>query len=109
MNESLSPDRPVAGFYKWRLVRGGPWVVVEIWRGFPRDPVTGETIEHGAFTWRASENGRQVDVFKVWPGCAMHPIDRKEAERLTAKKADPEAPENYPRDKVDLGRMKPLF
>lgn len=105
---TLFADKPVAGFYKRRLVRGGPWVVVEIWHGFGRDPVTGETIERG-YHWRATQDGRQVSIWEVWPMAASYPIPRQEADRLIGKKDDPDAPENYPRNSIDLGKMKPIF
>lgn len=102
------PDLPVAGAYKMRLVRGGPFVVVRVWRGFGRDPLTGQEIERG-YHWRAMRDGRQVDIWSVWPGCASHPIDETEAQKIEARKSDPEAPERFPGSPVDLGTMKPIF
>ena len=110
MNDSPTPlvDQPVAGLYKARLVRGGPWIVIEIWKGFGTDPETGETLERG-WQWRATRDGRPCGVFDVWPGCSGRRIEQDEADRLTGRKADPDAPERFPRSPVDLGKMKPIF
>lgn len=35
-------DEPQCGFYKTRVVRGGPWVGVAVWLDQPIDPETGE-------------------------------------------------------------------
>lgn len=38
-------DQPEPGFYKTRMVRGGPWVPVAIWLEQTIDPETGELTE----------------------------------------------------------------
>lgn len=108
--EPLQPDRPVAGYYKQRLCRGGPWCGVEIWHGPSRDPVTEEPLDR-SHEWRAAINGKQVSVWTVWPFCALHPITKDEFDYIRAvsehAKSDPRAPEHDPKKPVDWLRVRP--
>jgi len=110
---NVSPDMPVAGFYKTRLVRGGPWCPVRIWHGPSFDPATGEWCAR-SHAWRACLNGEQVDIWRVWPGCSGRPIGEAEYRYLRAVGAhatahEPDMPEARPWMPVDLGAMRPLF
>lgn len=100
----LRPDVPVAGFYKGRMVRNGPWVPIRIWHGPTRDPETKEELDR-SWHWQAERLGREVDVFWVWPYCAKNPIDKAEYDYLLAYhrwavKYDPADPAARPRDPV---------
>jgi hypothetical protein len=103
----------VAGFYKRRLVRGGPWVPVRLWYGPPNDPVTGEELDR-SHRWQALVNGEEADPDETWIGCCGNPIDAQEYGYLLAMKNfatnhAPELPEASPRQPINLGSMKPLF
>lgn len=113
MTADLQPDKPVAGWYKVRLVRGGPWVGVRVWFGPPLDPETGEELDRSP-RWQAVQDGAFVDVWRLWPGCALHPIDEAEyafrcARSEHAKRFAPHEPEASPTSAIDLNRLAPLF
>jgi hypothetical protein len=79
---AFDPDVPTAGFYRARLVRGGPFVALRFWLGLPFDPETGEELDRTP-RWQCRLNGVElVDVFRFWPGCARDPISREEHDRL---------------------------
>lgn len=109
----IDPRDPLPGFYKQRLRRGGPWVAVRIWlEPGERDLETGELLSDDVI--RARRDGRDVDPFQVWPGCASHPIDEAEHRYLDEGAAwdrehDPEAPAANPGRPVDINRTKPVF
>lgn len=109
----VRPDIPEAGFYKGRLVKGGPWVAIRIWFGAPRDPVTGEELDR-SHRWQAERNACEVDVDAVWPYCAANRIDKAEHDYLLAThrwavEHAPNSPEAAPRERIDLNALKPLF
>jgi hypothetical protein len=56
-------DRPEPGFYKRRLVKGGPWVGVR----FYRDGEGGLGVEVNGRTCRA--DGTPLDPHEEWPLC----------------------------------------
>lgn len=110
MNE---PDKPVAGFYQTRLVRGGPFVAVRVWFGQPYDPATGEYCDR-SYRWRAAIDGEQVDVWRVWPACSGRPISEGEYRYLRtmsahAKTYEPMMPEASPRKPIDWNRLNITF
>lgn len=72
---SHQPDKPVAGLYKMRLVRNGPWVPVRIWFAPSCDPATGEECDRSPH-WQAEINGQPCDsIWSAWPSCSGRPID----------------------------------
>lgn len=79
MND-LSPRRmpvhesqPVAGYYKKRLHRGGPWVPVYISDLRPGDTQMQALVGDG-------KGGRtQVNAADIWTWCAGNPVDKAEA------------------------------
>jgi len=108
--DSVTPDRPVAGHYRMKLVKGGPFVPVMIWRGFGLDPETRTPIERG-WIWRAMQYDDEVDVWAVWPNCAGEPITAAEyryqcALRRHAVEHDPAMPEADPRKPVDWNSLR---
>lgn len=84
MNET---GKPVAGFYKRRMVRGGPWVGVKLWFGPPADPVTGEPLDRSP-RWQALVAGVESEPYEAWISCCGHPITEDEYRNLTST-ADP--------------------
>ena len=95
MTKTIHPDQPVAGFYKMKQVRGGPWCPVRIWRD--------ET---------AQINGHPIDIWHVWPGCSSHPIDEIAYRHMLkiyghAVKHDPSLPAAAPTSKIDPLTVKP--
>jgi hypothetical protein len=113
----MSPtvNLPLAGHYKMKLVKGGPWVPVRIWCGPSHDPVTGEVLDR-SWLWQAQVDGGPFeDAFhRAWPYCAGHPITDTEYNymrdvTLWAKEYAPEQPEAAPRQRIDLNRMPTLF
>lgn len=104
----FDPDKPVAGFYRGRLVRGGHPVGIRIWYGPPLDPDTGEELDRG-WRWQATANGRYIDLERVWPKCADEPITEAEHDHLTRVQAwgeahAPDSPQANPDRPVDLLR-----
>lgn len=111
-------DQPVAGFYRARLVKGGPWVPVRIWFGPPPDPddPDGPPLDR-SHRWQAIVGDDLVtghDVQDVWIRASGEPVDRQRydymrAVRDWAMRADPSAPEANPTKPVNLRTMRPLF
>lgn len=104
---------PTAGFYRGRMVRGGPWLAIRIWFGPPLDPDTGEECDR-AKRWQATRGGAEADPRQLWPYVANHPIAEAEfnymsALRAHAVKHEPDMPEAAPTSPVDLNRLKPIF
>ena len=69
-------DDPQPGFFRMRLVRGGPFVAAEIRHGYPTDPATGEELTERPVMWEALINGYRIatpspdpvaaGVFRIW-------------------------------------------
>lgn len=102
-------DEPIAGFYRAKLVRGGPWVAVRIWHGPPLDPDTGEELDR-SWRWQAERNGEPCEVWRVWPYCAGEPIDKAEHDYLLqvrdwAVQHAPETPEAAPTTPIAFNRL----
>lgn len=51
-------DDPKPGFFRMRLVKGGPFVGAEIRHGAPRDPETGGIMEERSFMWETIIDGK---------------------------------------------------
>lgn len=110
---TFSPSLPVAGFYRTKLVRGGPWVPVRIWYGPSRDPETGEELDRSPY-WQAECNGKEADALELWTWVAGREIPEAEylfmmAKKDYAEKFAPELPEASPREKIDLNKLPPIF
>lgn len=96
----LVGDEPCEGLYAARLIRGGPFVSVRIWR----EPAG----------WYVEIDGQMGDdVMSVWPGCARHPISKGEYEFLKqramwARDNQPSHPVAHPRRRVDLRKIPPV-
>lgn len=98
----LRIDQPQPGYYKTRLVKGGPFVAVRIWWQPPLDPWTGEELDRGP-TLMAEVNGRPRDPYDIWTWCADKPVDFAEYHRLRA--AAPTAADQP----INVNATKPVF
>ena len=76
-------DDPQPGFYKRRMVRGGPFVPVEIWLEQEIDPETGELAADERLV--AICNGILRDPLSIWTYC--RPISASEYNGLTGAHA----------------------
>ncbi len=72
---------PEAGFYKTRLVRGGPWVPVRLYVEREIDPETGELL--GPERIVAECEGERSNAAKLW--LHLTPISRAEFDELTER------------------------
>lgn len=93
------------GYFQTQLVKGSVMVGIFIWRGFGKDPVTGEILERG-WQWRAALDGVEVHPWRVWPECSGDEITEAEyryllAQRQHAQQYQPDSPFANPRKKVD--------
>lgn len=82
----LDVERPVAGYYRFRLRSGGVRGGVKLWYGPPHDPVTGEELDR-SWRWQAEFEGEPIEFDRVWPQCAGDPITETEYRRLCARKS----------------------
>lgn len=111
------------GYFRLRLVKGGPQVGAEIFYGPPLDPVTGEPLER-SHRWMVRINGkvhkdclldeRDPGGAMVWRVSHSHRISRDDYEHMArvaewARKNAPGLPEARPADRIKLGEMKSLF
>lgn len=97
---------PTAGYFRLRLVAGGPKVGVRLFYGPPLDPVTGEELDR-SWRWQAECNGKPIDIDRVWPTAGRDPIDAAEYAYLCdlarwAERNAPDAPAAQPHRKIDL-------
>lgn len=102
----IAVDTPAAGFYRYRMVKGGFPVAVKIWFGQPKDPITGELMDR-SLRWQAEINGRPADIDSLWPRVAGSPIDQAEHDYLASINswAAEHAPDHAaadPRKPIDL-------
>ena len=93
-------DEPQCGFFKARMVRGGPFVGVAIWLEQDIDPETGELTAPEEM--RAMMNGRMTDPIRAWN--FARPISREEYDALTGirDRVEEMAATHVA---IDLGRM----
>lgn len=108
----LIVDQPQEGFFRTRLVRGGPFVPVMIWFGPSHDPETGEPCDRSP-RWQALRNGDECDASEVWNWCAGNPITEAEYRHLLAVKDwavrhAPNEPEAQPYQAVSVRTAAPV-
>ena len=107
LGPAYSPEQPVAGCYRIRLRKGGPFAALRIWLGPTLDPETGEEMENRGYRWQARLNGSElVPIGDHWPGCARDPISEGEHDRLCqlSRTMDPDHPFFDP--KKPINRLK---
>lgn len=94
---------PHCGWFKRRLVRGGPWIGARIW--LEQRVEDGELVADE--TMRCEVNGEERDPHAQWTYLADHPISEKEflylasLNRWAAAHA-PDHPAANPRGKIDF-------
>ncbi|HUD92304.1 hypothetical protein [Sphingobium sp.] len=109
----IDVEKPVAGYFRFRLgrdtVRGG----VRIWFGPPHDPVTGEEMDR-SWRWQAEFDGEPIDFDRCWPACAKDPISEADYcaminRRAWARQHAPDSAYATPTATIDLlSRSHPL-
>ena len=87
-------DTPIEGFYRLKLVRGGPWVSVRIWYG-----TIGE--EDRTPQWQCLVNGTEADIWEIWPWVGGREITEAEYAKLL--------PQKYPHRPIDKMKTKVVF
>lgn len=95
---------PQPGFYRRKLVRGGPWVGVHIWLEQDIDEA-GELIAPPVLRALVGSNS-YVDADDVWTYVADNPISQEEynfmvAEAAWTKARSPDDPSANPREPID--------
>ena len=78
-------DQPHCGWFRLRMVKGGPWCPARIWLHQAVDPRTGELTEPEEY--RAEVLGEPRDPVKLWPRVARRPITREAWQALVAEHA----------------------
>lgn len=73
---------PECGWYRTRLVKGGPWVPVRIWCQQKVDQMTGELTAPEEF--RCEADGMRRDPARMWT--FLTPITRADFEALSARR-----------------------
>lgn len=86
-------NQPRPGFFKLRLVKGGPWVPSRIYAYRPRVAGTDHLAAH--------VNGEHCEVDRVW--LYGHPISEDEYRRMLS------SPHAQPKRAVNLAAAAPLF
>jgi hypothetical protein len=94
---------PQPGYFKQRLVRGGPWVPVRIWYDFTLDD-NGELASDEVL--KCEVDGKPADPETVWTYVAKRTISKAEFQFLGslsayAKARDPDEPLAQPRKPID--------
>lgn len=106
-------DIPQPGFYKLRLVKGGPFVPARIWTERERHGPRDDLGKYGAReVIRCQVGDELVDVMQAWPG--LRPITKAEfdylvATRVWAQEFAPHMPEANERKKIDLNLIPPIY
>ena len=102
--EEALGDSPRPGWYKAKLVRGGPFVAVDIWF----------EAEGGGQELHCLVDGEPADPYKTWPLWGAVEINQAEYDRLLAKadhakQHEPGRPEANPRKPVKLRELPPIW
>ena len=103
---TLLVDCPIPGFYRRRLVKGGPFVGVRIYQACPLDPESGEPMQRSR-PLLCQVNGEWADPYETWIWVAGAKISEAEfnflmADASHAMEYRPTAPRANPRRKIDL-------
>jgi hypothetical protein len=101
------PRDPQDGFYKRRLVRGGPWVPARIWRDQELDFITGQPT--GWDVVRCEVSGKPRNPVAQWDALGRMPItkgdfDHRMALGGWAKQYDPKSSEANPDKAIDWNK-----
>lgn len=98
-------DDPQPGYYRRKLVKGGPWVPVRIWLVECIDETTGELMAPSYLC--CDVDGKPASPDDQWPYCCDQAISVADFEHMTklskyAKARDPREPLADPRKRIDL-------
>ncbi|KEP68834.1 hypothetical protein DL1_08680 [Thioclava dalianensis] len=80
----LHDGQPECGWFKTKLVKGGPWVAARIWVEREIDPETGELAQPE--TYRCEIDGERRNAENAWSRVCKNPITRGEHDALIAMK-----------------------
>lgn len=98
-------EHPQCGFYKRRLVKGGPWVPAAIWIQAAVDE-SGELA--GDEVMVCAVGGRKCDPVDQWGYLAAQPISEVEYRGMVAKvKSDIRSGDHLPWRPIDLLSVQP--
>lgn len=112
-------DKPEPGFFRMRLVKGGPWVGARLIYGPSRDPETGGVMEERSWFWETWINGTlaappspdptAAGVWRVWL-CAPDEIDEPTYRHLIDDRAwcaahAPHMPEAHPERRTPVSKL----
>lgn len=79
----IIPDIPQCGWYKRRLVRGGPWVAARIWREPDTDLITNRPNGNDILMCEVGADRR--DVYSEWMKLCTQPIKESDYLHLAAE------------------------
>ena len=97
---------PQAGYYKRRLIKGGPWVPVAIWIEQKVDPETGELLDPEVI--KCAVDGKIADPVSQWGYVCADPISETDYKRLADKvKSEMRDGSHAPYRPIDLLRVDP--
>lgn len=81
--EPMFEGEPQCGFFRLRMVKGGPWIPARVWVEREVDPSTGELL--GDERLRCDVGGVGRDPARVWT--SLRPITRAAYDALVAESA----------------------
>lgn len=102
---------PEAGYFKRKLVRGGPWVAALIW-------IESDVDDNGELTgderFRCQVGGQERDPHEEWTWLCANPVTKEEFDFIVADAAwcrihQPLAPEAQPKRSVLARALPRLF
>lgn len=97
---------PQCGWFKTRLVKGGPWVPARIWIEREIDPETGELC--GPEEYRCEIDGEKHNAARSWISLCKEPISRADYFALIERaKSDPKMQATRVSIDLTLEPMKP--
>lgn len=102
----FTPPDPQCGWFKRRLVRGGPWAPAKIWREAERR----ELQPTGRDILRCEVAGKLRDPQAEWPRLSINPITEEEYRFMTAsaewaRAYSPHDPAANPEKPIDWNRV----
>lgn len=97
-------DEPQCGFFKRKLVKGGPFVPAKIWLDNIEQDAAGDLIDQPELICEV--NGRRGDAFEQWLFLCSNPISQAEFEYMRAqirwaKEFSPQDPIATPGKRID--------
>jgi hypothetical protein len=107
-DEPATDDTPQCGWFKRKMVRGGPWVPARIWLFSEIDDATGELVTDEIL--QAEVGGRFADPEDLWPWVCGNPISEQDYRFLEAtadwsRRNAPDEPMATPHQAIDWLRV----